>query len=159
MAALDRNVKVTCGNCGSSVTKQKLSRNKSWCSVGALYCSKCPSFSTKSRNDLDYYIAKKHATPGVKNTQKCKICFKEFSGFYAFRQHKTGEHRIQMKSGEVDVNSLLEDDDADLKEKLQVCQLMFLYSREQYVYGEVETCLYTRRHYQPERKITKNGFC
>ena len=38
------------------------------------------------------------------------------------QQHKTNEHGIQMKSPEINVNNLLEDDDADLKEELQACQ-------------------------------------
>ena len=122
MPALDRNVKVTCGNCGTSVTKKHLSRHKLSCSGGTLYCANCPNFSTKSRDDLNYHIAKKHATPRAKNTHKCKICFKEFSGFYALRQHKTNEHGLQMKLAEFDVSNLLEDDDADLKEELQACQ-------------------------------------
>ena len=121
MPALDWNVKVTCGNCGTSVTKKNLSRHKSSCSGGTLYCAKCPNFSTTSRDDINYQIAKKHATPRVKITHKGKICFKEFSGFYALRQQKTSEHEIQMKSAEFDVNNL-EDDDADLKEELQACQ-------------------------------------
>ena len=126
MPALDRNVKVTCGNCGTSVMKKHLSRHKSSCSGGTLYCANCPNFSTKSRDDLNYHIAKKHATPRAKNTHKCKICFKEFSGFYALRQHKTNEHGLQMKSAELDVSNLLEDDDADLKEELQACQLFLV---------------------------------
>ena len=122
MPALDRIVKVTCGNCGTSVTKQKLCRHKSHCSGGKVYFAIFPNFSTKSIDDINYHIAKKHATPRVKNTHKCKICFKEFSGFYALRQPKTNEHGIQMKSADFDVNNLLEDD-ADLMEELQACQL------------------------------------
>ena len=67
---MDRNVKDTCGNCGTSVTKQKLSRHKSRCSAGSLYCGYCPNFSTKSGDDLNCHIAKKHATPRVKITNK-----------------------------------------------------------------------------------------
>ena len=63
MPALDRNVKVTCGNCGTSVTKINLSRHKLRCSGVALYCPKCANFSTKSREDLNYHIAKKHSVP------------------------------------------------------------------------------------------------
>ena len=122
MPALNRNVENTCGNCGTSVTKPYLSRNKSPCSGGTLYCPKCPNFSTKSRDDLNYHIAKKHATPPLKKTHKCKNCLKEFSGFYALRKHKTSEHGLQMKSAEFDVSNLLEDDDADLEEELQACQ-------------------------------------
>ena len=133
MPALDRIVKVTCGNCGTSVRKLNLSRHKSRCSGGTLYCANCPNFSTKSRDDLYYHIAKKHATLPLKNTHNCKYCFKEFSGFYALRQHKTSEHGLQMKSAEFDVSNLLEDDDADF--------------------------MYNRRHYQLEREITENGYC
>ena len=58
----------------------------------------------------------------MKNTHKCKICFKEFSGFYALRQHKRSERGLQVKSAELDVRNLLEDDDADLKKETQACQ-------------------------------------
>ena len=86
MPALVRNVKVTCRNCGTSVTKKHLCRHNSSCSGGKLYCANCPNFSIKSRDDLNYHMAKKHATPRVKTIHKCKICLKEFSGFYALRQ-------------------------------------------------------------------------
>ncbi len=76
----------------------------------------------KQRDDLNYHIAMKHATPPLKNSHKCKICFKEFSGFYALRQHKRREHGLQMKSAALDVSNLLVDDDADLKEELQASQ-------------------------------------
>ena len=122
MPALDQNVKVTCGNCATSVTKQQLSRQKSRCSGVILFCPKCPNFSTNWRDDLYCHFVKKHAAPREKNTRKCKICFKEFSGFYALRQHKTREHGIQMKSPEFDAKNLVEDDDADLKEELEACQ-------------------------------------
>ena len=72
MPALDRNVKVTCGRCGTSVTKNNLSRHKLSCSGGSLYFSKCPNFSTKSRDDLNYHIAKQHSLPTPSITYKCK---------------------------------------------------------------------------------------
>ena len=81
MLALDQNVPVTCGNCGTSVTKQKLSRQKSRCSGGTLYCPYYFSFFIKSRSDLNYHIAKKHATPRVKTTQKVKIVSNSFLAF------------------------------------------------------------------------------
>ena len=122
MPALDRNEKITCDRCGTQTTKKNIVRHKTRCSAGTLYCTQCPNFSIKSGDDLNYHIAKKHATPRAKKAHKCKICFKEFSGFYALRQHKTNEHGLQMKSAEFDVSNLLEDDDADLKEELQACQ-------------------------------------
>ena len=48
MPALDRNDKVFCEKYGTLVTKKTLSRHKSRCSGGALYCPKCPNCLTKS---------------------------------------------------------------------------------------------------------------
>ena len=122
MPAVNRNFKVTCGSCGTSATKPHLSRHKLRYSGGTLFCPRSPNFSTQSRDDLNYHIAKKHAIPPLKKTHKCKNCLKEFSGFYALRQHKASEHGLQMNSTEFDVSNLLEDDDADLKEELQASQ-------------------------------------
>ena len=85
MPALDRKVKVTCENCATSVTKQHLSRHKSRCSDGTLYCTQCPNFSTKSRDDLNYHIAKQHSAPRPSITYKCKLCQVAFPGYYALR--------------------------------------------------------------------------
>ena len=126
MPDLERNENITCDNCGTQTTKKNIVRHKTRCSVGTRDGTQCPNFSTTSQADLNYHIAKKHATPRVKNTHKCKNCLKEFSGFYALRQHKTTraarEHGLQMKSVEFYVRNLLEDDDADLKKELQACQ-------------------------------------
>ena len=88
MPALDRNVKVTCENCGTSVTKYNLSRHKLRCSGGTLYCTQCPNFCTKSRDGLNYHIAKQHSAAALSKTYKCKLCHAKFPGFYALRQHK-----------------------------------------------------------------------
>ena len=92
MLALDQNVKVTCGDCGTSVTKYNLSRHKSRCSGGALYCPICPNISTKSRDDLNYHIAKQHSAAGPSKTYNCKLSHAEFPGFFALRQHKNTQH-------------------------------------------------------------------
>ena len=81
MPVLDRNEKITYDNCGTQTTKKNIVRHKTRCSAGTLYCTQCPNFSTTSQADLNYHIAKKHATPRMKNTHKCKNCLKEFSGF------------------------------------------------------------------------------
>ena len=122
MPDFDRNVRVNCGKCGTSVTKKHPSRHKLSCSGGILFCPKCLNFSNKSRDSLNDHFAKKRAIPRVKVAHKCKTCFEEFSGFYALRQHKLSEHGIQMRSAELDKNNFLEDDDTDLKEELQPCQ-------------------------------------
>ena len=124
MPALDRNVKVPCENCGTSVTKYHLSRHKSRCSGGALYCTHCPNFSTKSRDDLNYHIAKQHSAAGPSKTYKCNLCHAEFPGFFALRQHKNTQHG---KNGFGASNIFVEDivgdvDDQSLREELQSCR-------------------------------------
>ena len=75
---------------------------------------------------MNYHIAKKHATPRAKVTHKCKVFSKEFSGSYASRKHKTSEHGNLSKLAEFDLNNLVDDNQADLKEELQACQLFLV---------------------------------
>ena len=90
--SLNRYEKFTCENCGTQTTKLNLAHHKKSCSAGTLYCTQCPNFSTKSQNDLNYHIAKKHSAPKPDITFKCKLCYQEFPGFYAVRQHKNTQH-------------------------------------------------------------------
>ena len=125
MPAVDRNVKVTCGNCGISVMKYHLSRHKSRCSGGTLYCTQCPNFSSKSRDDLKYHIAKQHSAAGPSITYKCKLCYSEFPGFYVLRQHKSIQSGTQIGFGasNIDVEDIVGDgDDESLREELQSCK-------------------------------------
>ena len=125
MPALDRNVKHSCENCGTSITKKNLSRHKSRCSDGTLFCTQCPNFSTKSRDDLFYHFAKQHSIAGPSKTYKGKLCYAEFPGFYALRQHKNTQHGTQIGFGvsNIDVEDIVEDvDDQNLREELQLCK-------------------------------------
>ena len=121
MPPLDRNVKVTCENCGTSVTKINLSRHESLCCGGTLYCPKCPNFPTKSRDDLNYHISKQHSAAGPSKTYKCKLCQAEFPGFYALRQHKNthtqhGKH-VGFGASNIDMEDIVGHvDDQSLRE-------------------------------------------
>ena len=122
MPALGRNVKVTCGDCGTSVTKKHLARHKLSCRGGTLYWPKCPNFSIKSRDGLYYHIAKKHSVPRPSITYKCKICHAEFPGFYTLRQHKNTQHgtRNGFGASNIDVEDIVGDvDDQSLREELE----------------------------------------
>ena len=109
MPALDRIVKVTCGDCGTSVTKKHLSRHKLSCPGGTLYCPKGPSFSTKSRDGLNYHIAKKRSVPRPSKTYNCKLRHAEFPFFYALRQHRNTQHGTQVGFGanNIDVEDIV----------------------------------------------------
>ena len=125
MPSLSRNEEVTCEKCGTQITKLNLARHKKSCSVGTLYCTHCPNFSTKTQNDLNYHIAKKHSAPKPDNTFKCKLCFREFPGLYALRQHRNTQHAKQIGSGtrDVDVEHIVGDvEDQRLREVLRYCQ-------------------------------------
>ena len=119
------NIKVTRENCGASVAKYHLSRHKSRCSGGTLFCPKCPNFSIKSRDDIYYHIVKKHSVPRPSITYKCKLCLAEFPCFYAPSQHKNYQHGTQIGFGasNFDVEDIVEDvDDQRLREELQSCR-------------------------------------
>ena len=134
MPALDRNDKVTCENCGVQNTKLNLARHKKRCSAGTLYCTQCSNFSTKSREDLSYHIAKQHSSSGLSMTYKCELCHAEFPGFYALRQHKNTQHGTQIGFGasNFDVEDIVGDvDDQSLREELQSCRHFLVDSETQ----------------------------
>ena len=134
MPDLDRNVEVFCGNCGTSVTKQKLSRHKSNCSGGTLFCPKCPKFFTKSRDDRKYHFAKKHSAARPRNNQTFKECSFEFPSFYSLRHHKQRYHAAETTSSaeNVEIQSLADAaDDKSLGEELQLCRHFLVDSKLQ----------------------------
>ena len=125
MPSLIRKETVTCENRGIQTTRNNIVRHKKRCSAGTLYCTQCPSFSETSQDDLNYHSAKKHSAPKPDVTFKCKLCFLEFSGSYALRQHRNTQHTMQVVSGtrDVEVEHIGGDvDDHTLREELRSCQ-------------------------------------
>ena len=125
MPSLNRNEKITCENCGLQITKPNLARHKKRCSAGTLYCTQCPNFSTLSQDDLNYHIAKQHSAAGPSKAYKCNLCYAEFPGFYALRQHKKTQHGTQIGFGarNIDVEDIMGDvDDQGLREELHSCK-------------------------------------
>ena len=125
MIALNQNVQVNCGNCGTSVTKKHLFRHKSSCSGRAMYCPKCPKLFTKSRDDLNYQVAKKHSAEGPKNNRMFKKCCIEFPSFHSLIYHKQRYHTAETTSSgdKIEKQSLVDaGDDKRLEEELQSCR-------------------------------------
>ena len=125
MPSLNRYEKVTCGNCGTQITKLNLTRHKKSCSAGTLYCTQSPNFSTKFQNDLHYHTDKKHSTSKPDVTFKCNLCYQELPGFYALRQHRNTQHEMQIGSGtrDVDVEHIVGDVACHrLRDELRRCQ-------------------------------------
>ena len=125
MPSLVGKEKITYGNCGIQTTRNSIVRHKKRCSVGTLYCTQCPNFSTKSQNDLIYHIAKKHSAPKPDITFKCKLSFHEVPGFHALRQHRNTQHGMQIgsRTRDVDVEHIMGDvEDQSLREELRSYQ-------------------------------------
>ena len=134
MPALIRKEKVTCENCGTETTRNNIVRHKKRCSIGTLYCTQCPNFSTLSQDVLNYHFAKQHSVAGLSKTYKCKLCHAEFAGFYALRQHKNTQHGTQIGFGanNIDVEDIVGDvDDQSLREELQSCRHFLVDSEKQ----------------------------
>ena len=127
MPSLNRYEKVNCENCGNRITKLNLALHRKSCSAGTLYCTQSPSFFTKSQIDLNHRFAKKHIAPKLDITFKCKLCYAEFTGFYALREHKNTQHGTPIGFGASnnDVEDIiLEDVDKQrLTEELKSCKL------------------------------------
>ena len=85
----NRYEKVKCDNCSTQTTKLNLGPHQKSCSAETLYCSQCPNFPTKSQNDLNYRIAKKHSAPKPDINFKCKLCHKNFQPFMLYGNTKT----------------------------------------------------------------------
>ena len=93
--------------------------------MGTLFCPNCPNFSTKSKDELNYHLAKKHAPPNVDALNKCKDCGEEFLSYYSWRLHRIEKHgaRTQIGAGP-DVNMELfgVENDQSLAEELRSCR-------------------------------------
>ena len=128
---LNPNEGVACEDCGTQITKLNLARHKKSCSAGTFYCTQCPNFFTKSQSGLNYHTAKKHSAQKPDITFKCKLCYQEFPGFYALRQHRNTQHGMQIgsRTRDVAVEHIVGDvEDHKLREELRSCQHFLVYS-------------------------------
>ena len=87
------------------------------------HCTQCSIFSTKSKNGLNYQIAKKQSAPKPDVTFKRKICYQEFPGFYAWHQYRYTQHGFPTRTVNSDPYNILNAvDDVNLKYDLRSCQ-------------------------------------
>ena len=117
--------KVKCENCGTQSTQLNLGRPKYRCSFGSPTCSSCTNFSTKSRDQMNYYLAKNHSKPTARVVHKCKKCDKNFQSFRLLREHKKKEHGAQrgLSAQKGDVEQVMGDVDGNSqKQELETCK-------------------------------------
>ena len=125
MPSFARKERFNCKNCGTQTSENNLVRHKKRFSVGTLYCTKYPNFSTRSQADLNFHIAKKQSSSQPKTIHKCQLCHQVVAGFYSLRLHRQKVHNAQgvLESKNVDVTELVGPiDDQSLKEDLQKCK-------------------------------------
>ena len=90
-----------------------------------MYCPKFPNFVTKSRDDSNYDIAKKHSIRKPSKTYKCKLCHAEFPDFYDSRQYKKTQQGTQIGFGasNIDVENIVGDvGEQSLRQELESCK-------------------------------------
>ena len=118
MPSINRNENVTCSYCGTSVSKQNLSRHKKSCTRGTKTCPHCPNFYYKTQKDLNHHIATKHAV-----SYPDGIC--EFPSYYSLQKQKKSEHgkRSRIQDVNVDLDTFMSDHrDQELREELTTCK-------------------------------------
>ena len=125
MPALDRNKPIECDKCGKRIVKKNISRHNKSCMRGSLFCPKCPKFTAKTKEELDYHTAKKHRKEGLSKKFTCTECMLTFHSFYALRKHKQTLHGSQSQSnvtlsGKVDLDKIMGDHpNQQLREELR----------------------------------------
>ena len=128
MPALSRNEKVKCEDCGIMYNRQNAARHRKRYEKQKEH--KCPNchYYTKSKEEMGYHVAKKHAQPSSKKSTLCPPCEQEFPSYYSLQQHRRKEHGIkQRKSSDTvaDLNKIVEEEWEDgekLKAELSACQ-------------------------------------
>ena len=91
---------------------------------------KCPNchFYTKSKEEMGYHVAKKHAEPSLKQSTVCPSCEQEFPSYYFLQQHRRKEHGAkQRKPSDIlaDLKKIVKEEGKygeKLKEELSACQ-------------------------------------
>ena len=81
MPSFSRNEKVVSDNCGTQTTKLNLARHKKWCSVGILYCTQCPNFSTKSQKIWIIILPENTAPQNLMSPWNVNFVIKNFQDF------------------------------------------------------------------------------
>ena len=128
MPALNRNEKVKCEECGQEYRRADNARHRKRCEKQKE--RKCPNchFYTKSKEEMVYHVAKKHAQPSSKQSTVCPSCEQEFPSYYTIQQHRRKEHGAKQRKPSdtvADLNMIVEEEGEDgekLKEELSACQ-------------------------------------
>ena len=75
---------------------------------------KCPNchFYTKSKEEISYHVAKKHAETSSKQSTVCPSCEQEFASYYSLQQHRRKEYGAKQRKPSdtvADLNKIVEE--------------------------------------------------
>ena len=134
MPALSRNEEVKCEDCGNLYVRAHAARRQKRCAKGVF---SCPDFIyfTYNQQEMNYHVAKKHASSTSRQSTVCSSCEKEFPKYYSLQQHRRKEHGGKQRKPidtVADLNKIVEEKGENgekLKEELSACQ-HFLVSTE-----------------------------
>ena len=116
MPALNRNEKVKCEDCAQEYRRADAARHRKRCEKHKEH--KCPicHFYTKSKEEMDYHVAKKHAEPSSEQSTVCPSCELEFPSYYSLQQHRRKEHGAKQRKPSdtvADLNKIVEEEVED----------------------------------------------
>ena len=116
MPALNRTEKVKCEKCGDEYRRSDAARYRKRCEKQEE--RKCPNcnFYTKSKEELGYHVAKKHAQPSSKQSTACPSCEQELPSYYSLQRHRRKEYGAKkLKPGDTvaDLNKIVEEEGED----------------------------------------------
>ena len=128
MPTLNRNEKVKCGDCVNLYTRQNAARHQKRCEKQKEHkCPICHSY-TRSKEQMGYHVAKKHAEPLSKQSTVCPSCEQDFPSYISLQYHRRKEHGANQRKPSdtvADLNKIVEEEGEDgekLKEELSACQ-------------------------------------
>ena len=128
MPALNRNEKTKCEDCAQEYRRADAAKHRKKCEKQKEH--KCPKhhFYTKSKEEMGYHVAKKHAQPSSKQSTVCPSCEQEFPSYYSLQQHRIKDHGAKQRKPSdtvAELNKIVEEKGEDgekLKEELSACQ-------------------------------------
>ena len=136
MLAFNRNEKIKCEKCGDNYRRSNAARRRKRCeNLEEHERSNC-LFYTKSKEEMGYHVAKKHAQPISKQSAVFPSCEQKFPSYYSLQQHRRKEHRAKQRKPSdtvADMNKIVDEEGEDgekLKEEFSACH---------YVLAETET--------------------
>ena len=135
-------------------------------------------FYTKSKDEMGYHVAKKHAEQSSKQTTVCPFCEQEFPTYYSLQQYRRKELGAKQKKPSdtvADLNKIVEEEGEDggkLKEELSACQHFLSFALKSHLlcskadlitiqgkvekFGIVEQCAQERQNTKWRFKLIRN---